>query len=164
MPSLNQSAIPDLKKEAKHVPAGFLDGPGLCLLPTFYMPETEDLRWATHNNIRKTMFFHVFRSVKFCEFKRLKNETDSFELRSVTEGAEGWIDKLVETHWSKEKETGVLKQTSIWTMQRSDGTSADYKVKVYHMDDDEFRPKCYPQSPIDAFRYLWFNRTFFRIL
>ena len=39
-----------------------------------------------------------------------------------------------------------------------------YKVKVYHMDDDEFRVKLYPQSKVDAVRYLWFNRTFFRIL
>lgn len=128
------------------------------------MPETEDLKWATHHNIRKTMFFHVFRSVKFCEFRRLKSEDDSFELQSVAESKEAWLDSLIETYWSKEKATGKLLQTSMWTMARSNGTEGHYKVKVYHMDDDEFRAKCYPQSPVDAIRYLWFNRTFFRIL
>ena len=53
----------------------------MCLLPSFYQPETEALRWATHNNIRKTLWFTVFRRIKFVEFKRLKdNENDEFEL------------------------------------------------------------------------------------
>ncbi len=50
---------------------GFADQPGICLTPSFYMPETEDLRWATHNGIRKTLFFAAFRNIKYVEFKRL---------------------------------------------------------------------------------------------
>ena len=39
-----------------------------------------------------------------------------------------------------------------------------YKLKVYHMDDDEFRAKVYPHSFVDFVRYKWFTRTFFRIM
>ena len=39
-----------------------------------------------------------------------------------------------------------------------------YKLKVYHMDDDEFRGTVYPQSSIDYIRYRWFNRKYFRVL
>ena len=53
--------------------AGFLDQKGICLSPSFYMPENEDLRWGTHNGIRKTLFFSIFRDIKFAEFRRLKN-------------------------------------------------------------------------------------------
>ena len=73
------------------------------MLPTFYQPETEALWWATHNNIKKTLFFSVFRSVKYIEYKRLKNEKDGFTLDSVAEGGEAFIDKFLETYWSKEK-------------------------------------------------------------
>ena len=53
------------------LPPGFLDH--CCLLPSFYQPETDELRWATHQNIRRTLFFAVFRDIKYCEFKRLKS-------------------------------------------------------------------------------------------
>ena len=33
------------------------------------------------------------------------------------------------------------------------GENGEYKVKCYHMDDDEFRCKLYPQSWIDYTRY-----------
>ena len=94
-----------LQKESKQLPVGFLDSAGMCLLPSFYQPETEMLRWSCHLNIRKTMFFSVFRKIKYCEFKRLKNEDeDYFELEKVdpTE-REALFDKLVESYWSKEK-------------------------------------------------------------
>ena len=39
-----------------------------------------------------------------------------------------------------------------------------YRVKVYHMDDDEFRANLYPMSVLDFVRFKWFNRKHFRIL
>ena len=39
-----------------------------------------------------------------------------------------------------------------------------YRVKIYHMDNDEFRAKVYPQNPVDAIRLYWFNRKHFRIM
>jgi len=39
-----------------------------------------------------------------------------------------------------------------------------YRVKVYHMDDEEFRCKVYPQSWLDTARYLWHTRTIFLFL
>jgi hypothetical protein len=73
MPALNATGLKtegDLTKD-EFVPSGFLDTNGMCVLPSFYQPETESLRWATHNNIRRTMFHHVWRSVKYVEYLRL---------------------------------------------------------------------------------------------
>ena len=39
-----------------------------------------------------------------------------------------------------------------------------YRVKIYHMDDDEFRGNVYPISWVDWARFRWFNRKYFRIL
>ena len=58
----------------------------MCLQPNFYMPENEELRWATHNSIRKTLFFNVFRSIKNVEFRRLKNPEDYFEFVKLERG------------------------------------------------------------------------------
>ncbi len=105
--------------------------------------------------------------MKYCEFKRLTSDKDSFELESVSLAEEGPFDKFIETYWSKEKVKGRLMQTSMWTFKRetkSVTSLGQYKVKVYQMDDDEFRAKLYPVSYIDSIRYLWFNRNFFRIL
>ena len=33
-----------------------------------------------------------------------------------------------------------------------------YKIKIYHMDDDEFRGKVYPFNFIDFLRYKWFTK------
>ena len=49
-------------------------------------------------------------------------------------------------------------------MNRNNTGEGLYRIKIYHMDNDEFKSKVYPQSPIDAARYLWFNRKHFRIL
>ena len=51
-------------------------------------------------------------------------------------------------------------------MNRNDSQNDNgyYRVKIYHMDNDEFRAKVYPQNPIDAIRLMWFNRKHFRIL
>lgn len=86
------------------LPNGFLNAPGMCLLPSFYQPETEELRWSTHLNIRKTLFFGVFRNIKYCEFQRLKSEqNDWFELEKVDPiEKEGWLDQWVEKNWTKE--------------------------------------------------------------
>ena len=97
----------------------------------------------------------------------MKGNDDTFELESVELGEEGRIDVLVETYWSKEKENGKLLETTDWHIEREISKCkqmSHYKVKVYHMNDDEFRVKIYPQSYIDAARYLWFNRNFLRIL
>ena len=55
-------------KNPDTLPQGFLDSEGMCLLPTFYKPETEELRWSCHYNVRKMLFHSVFRNVKYCEF------------------------------------------------------------------------------------------------
>mgnify|MGYP000891427377 CR=1 FL=1 len=105
------SKMPTKEEMAHALPTGFLDAPGMCILPSFYQPETEDLRWATDFNIRKTLFFSVFRSVKYVEFKRLVDqEKDFFELESIEplENGEGWIDKFVEKYISKEATRGKL--------------------------------------------------------
>ena len=116
------------------------------------------MRQSTYLNIRKTLFFAVFRNVKYCEFRRLKNEEDDyFELESVTAGEpEGLYDKFVETYWSKEKERGKLIECQRWALKRTIAKQESYgfyRVKVYHMDDDEFRTKLYPLSWLDYARY-----------
>ena len=109
------------------------------------MPETEVLRWSTHNGIRKTLFFTVFRQVKYLEYKRLKNEEEFFELKHIEPCEEGIIDKFVETYISKEALTGKLMQTQKWTMNRNNSESEGYyRIKIYHMDNDEFKAKVYP--------------------
>merc|ERR1712153_108344 len=52
------------------LPPGFLDD--VCLLPSFYQPETNDLRWGTHQNVRRSLFFSIFRDVKYVEYKRMQ--------------------------------------------------------------------------------------------
>ena len=72
------------------------------------------LRWATHFNIRKTLFYAAWRQIKYCEFKHLSNQNeDSFELESIVADSEKVpadtnIEKLIETYWSKEKLKGRL--------------------------------------------------------
>ena len=112
-PAANVISSDRIKEETSLLPRGFLDAAGMCLLPSFYQPETEELRQSTHLNIRKTLFFAVFRNIKYCEFKRLKSEDDDyFELDKVDPNEkEGMIDKWIETNWSKEKERGKLVQT-----------------------------------------------------
>ena len=143
---------------------GFLDQEGICLQPTFYMPENEELRWSTHNGIRKTLFFSIFRSVKYLEYKRLQNEQEFFELGKITPWEEGLLDRFVENFVTREKATGRLIQTQKWSVNRSGKEDGIYRIKVYHMDTNEFKAKVYPMSFTDTVRYLWFNRNFLRIL
>ncbi len=75
------------------------------------MPENEELRWSTHNGIRKTLFFSVFRDIKYLEFKRLKSEDEFFELRKIEPWTEGFIDRLLEKYITRESVTGRLVQT-----------------------------------------------------
>ena len=91
--------------------AGFLDQPGICLIPSFYMPETDALKWSTHNGIRKTLFFSAFRNVKYIEYKRLKNEEEYFELKSIEPWDQGFIDKFIDTYIGGELKTAKLIQT-----------------------------------------------------
>jgi len=55
------------------------------------MPENEELKIATHHNIRRTLFFSVFRNVKYVEYQRLKSEEEYFEL---IEPIEPWTEGL----------------------------------------------------------------------
>ena len=128
------------------------------------MPENEDLKWGTHNGIRKTLFFAIFRDIKYVEFKRLKSKDEFFELGKIEQWEEGWLDKFLERYVTKEVYAGKLLQTQKWLMSRSNQQDGVYRVKIYHMDNDEFRAKVYPQSPVDAVRMMWFNRKHFRIL
>ena len=79
------------------IPKGFLDD--VLLLPSFYQPETEELRWATHANIVKSMFYTLWRDIKWCEFKRL-NSGGTFQLGEIIKDHETWFDK-----WYTSEET-----------------------------------------------------------
>ncbi|CDW74613.1 UNKNOWN [Stylonychia lemnae] len=145
------------------LPQGFLDDQ--ILSPSFYMPENEELKYGTHNNIRRTLFYSIFRNVKYVEFKRLKSEDDYFELKTPVEPwDEGLYDRFMEKFITKEKQRGKLIAVQKWVVNRNDEGEGLYRVKIYQMDDDEFRDKIYPQSYKDMLRYYWFNRKHFRIL
>ena len=106
---MNQRRKPNLDEFQSKLPPGFLDFKGLCLLPSFYQPETEDLRWQTHHNIRKTLYDSVFRKIKYCEYARLKDEeSDSFMIEKIEDGEEGSMDIWIEKYWSREKGNGKL--------------------------------------------------------
>lgn len=81
------------------------------------MPENEDLKWHTHNNIRKTLFFSVFRTIKYVEYKRLKSEEDFFELQKIEPWEESLIDRWLDKYYSKDS-TGKLLDVQKWTMKR----------------------------------------------
>ena len=107
----------DPKNLGSSLPPGFLDFESLCLLPSFYQPETEDLRWQTHYNIRKTLFDAVFRNVKYCEYKRLHDhEEDYFAVDKIEDVGEGALDMWIEKYWSGEQARGKLIQTQKWTI------------------------------------------------
>ena len=79
------------------------------------------------------------------------------------------FDTFMEKWISKEKGDGRYKgcyQFQIKRFKEDDESLAEgnYKVKVYHMTDDEFRSKLYPQSTVDFIRHRWFTRKHFRIL
>ena len=93
----------------------------------------------------------------------------TFQLGEITKAAEGPLDVFMETYVSREKERGRLIETYMLRVERYKNEAetygqGKYKVKVYHMEDDEFRGKVYPQSFVDFCRYKWFNRKHFRIL
>ncbi len=72
------------------------------------MPETEELRWSTHNGIRKTLFFSAFRNIKYVEFKRLTNEEDYFELNKIEPCSEGMVDRIIDRYITREAASGRL--------------------------------------------------------
>ena len=99
------------------------------------------------------------------EFKRLKSEDHYFELKSPIEPwHEGYYDIFLERYITGEKKRGKLVACQKWVVNRNDESEGMYRVKVYQMDDDEFRDKVYPISYLDLLRYYWFNRKHFRIL
>uniref|UniRef100_A0A7S3CTP8 Uncharacterized protein n=1 Tax=Strombidium rassoulzadegani TaxID=1082188 RepID=A0A7S3CTP8_9SPIT len=166
------------------VPPGFLDD--VCLLPTFYQPETEQLKWATHQNIRKSIYFQAFRDIKYCEFKRLSKLKSSypdatFQLGEVVKAEEAYFDKLIDKLTTREIERGgKLIDVYIMNVNRfktdeyneKDAVSMEkalldvgkYKMKVFHMDDDEFRCNVYPQNMLDFMRHRWYTRRWFRLM
>ena len=83
---------------------------------------------------------------------------------------EGTFDWLYENYFSNEKKKGKLIDTYIFPLNRYKNDQDEelgvgkYRVKVYHMDDDEFRANLYPLSIIDFVRYKWFTRKHFRIM
>lgn len=62
----NNVALPGTLSIFSYFTEGFFEDQ--ILQPSFYMPENEDLKMATHHNIRRTLFFSVFRNVKYVEF------------------------------------------------------------------------------------------------
>ena len=113
------------------------------------------------------MFYSVFRDIKYCEYKRLSS--GNFQLGTIVPCNEGLIDSLYEKYISKEKARGRLIQAYLFTMNRfskedEEIGSGKYRVKIYHMEDDEFRANLYPMSIVDFVRFKWFTRKHFRIL
>jgi len=85
------------------------------------MPENEELKLTTHNNIRKTMFYSVFHNIKYLEFKRLKSEEEYFELKEPIESwKEGYVDFFIEKFISREKSKGKLLAVQKWRINRND--------------------------------------------
>ena len=81
----------------------------------------------------------------------------------------------MEKYWTKEKanEAKLLDCYLLEMMRYKDDIEETeqnliakglYKIKIYHMDDDEFRPKVYPMNYLDMARYYWFTRKWFRIM
>ena len=78
------------------------------------------------------------------EFKRLRTEEDSFELKGIEPGQEGVMDNFIETYITKEKINGKMIECQKWTMTRNGNKEGVYKVKIYHINNDEFKGKIYP--------------------
>lgn len=86
--------------------------------------------------MRKTLFYAVWRQIKYCEFKNLSNQDeDSFALESIVAASDGgnesvvpadtYLENLIETYWSKEKQRGRLLQTQKWTIEREKAGGVD---------------------------------------
>ena len=71
---------------------------------------------------------------------------------------------------SDEKKRGKLIETYLFNTLRYENENDEnykvgqYRIKIYHMEDDEFRGNVYPVSWLDWMRYKWFNRKYFRIM
>ena len=120
------------------LPEGFLDD--VCLLPTFYQPETDELRWATHQNIRRTLFFSLFRDIKYCEFKRMQwaYPDGTFQLNKIEKTHDGRISSLIEQYLTKEKVRGRMIDSYLLTINRytSDQDEENNKVTKSQMAKD----------------------------
>ena len=124
-------------------------------------------------NIARSLFFGIWREIKFCEFQRLKSvKNGTFQLGEVEKcHKERFFEKVNEKYFSDEIKRGRMIDSYIFNVLRykdenneNDFNIGKYKIKIYHMDDDEFRGNVYPLSWIDWMRLRWFNRKWFRIL
>ena len=131
------------------VPSTFFDD--TYLLPSFYMPENKALLIATHNNIRRSIFYQAFRDIKYTEFKRLKVDEDFFEFKSLEDTDEGWFDYLNDHYIQPERNYRLL-GVQKWTFNRNGLKDSIYRVKFYHTDKDEFKAKVYPSNFLDYVR------------
>ena len=100
------------------------------LLPSFYMPENKELLIATHNNIRRSMFYQAFRDIKYTEFKRLKIDEDFFEFKSLEEGKEGWFD-YYNDHYIQPERNFRLLGVQKWTFNRNGLYESTYMIKFF---------------------------------
>ena len=95
----------------------------------------------------------------------------TFQLGDITQSNEGVFDKFMEKYITKEKSRGRLISCYKFQINQYLDSEIDkitshsnYKVKIYHMDDDEFKPVLYPYSWRAFAQYKWNNRRWFRIL
>ena len=92
-----------------------------------------------------------FRDIKYTEYKRLKQDDDFFEFKSLEETEEGFIDYYNDHYLQPERNYRLL-EVQTWVFNRNGTGEGIYKVKFYHTDKDEFRAKVYPKSWKDYFR------------
>mmetsp|Transcript_14190 Transcript_14190/g.16419 ORF Transcript_14190/g.16419 Transcript_14190/m.16419 type:complete len:173 (-) Transcript_14190:50-568(-) len=143
------------------VPSNFFND--TYLLPSFYMPENKELLIATHNNIRRSMFYQAFRDVKYTEYRRLKVDDDFFEFKSLEDAQEGWLDYFNDHYLQPERNHRLL-GVQKWKFNRNGLYDSEYLVKFYHTDKDEFRSKIYPLNFRDYIRLRWYNRRYFKVV
>ena len=100
------------------VPENFFSD--VILRPSFYMPETDELKFGTHNNIRRTIFFATFQRIKELEYSYLKRDEDFFEfVRLDNNASEGWIDFMLDRYLSKDRGSRVV-GVQKWIFNRCD--------------------------------------------
>ena len=94
----------------------------------------------------------------------------TFQLGKIEQTSEGFFDKFYERFFTDIPGKGKLLSVYKFEIDRvseDDETQKShsyYKVKVFHMNDDEFRGVLYPLSIRAYMQYRWYNRKRFRIL
>lgn len=125
------------------------------------MPENKQLLLATHNNVRRSIFYQAFRNIKYVEYRRLKREDDFFEFKELQESQEGWLDYYNDRYLQPERSDRLI-GVQTWIFNRNGVKESKYKVKFYHTDKDEFKSKIYPHNLLDYVRLRWYNRRWFK--